>query len=238
VPCICCRGPRCRALGHANSRKAGRRAPAGLYVALVSSEGQVLGGVPGARLTEADLLEARRLAQVRDEELVRAALALQNESVTFEDAVYETPTEFGSLPFAQAQGLDLSPVQETSKPAALPSGARAPDSATVSDTAAMMAAMTEQMRQMSANNKALTDLLAAQANTNSAASTQGGLRASMRLGRRLLNRWNIFRTLFGELSRRTPVLSPTCRPIPKGRRRGIWEQLLSFLRSLSARPLS
>jgi hypothetical protein len=174
VPCICCRGPRCRALGHANSRKAGRRAPPGLYVALVSSEGQVLGGVPGARLTEADLLEARRLAQVRDEELVRAALALQNESVTFEDTVYETPKEFGSLPFAQAQVLDLSPVQETSKPAALPSGARAPDSATVSDTAAMMAAMTEQMRQMSANNKALTDLLAAQANTNSAASIQGG----------------------------------------------------------------
>jgi hypothetical protein len=176
VPCICCRGPRCRSLGHANSRKAGRRAPPGLYLALVSSEGQVLGGVPGARLTEADLLEARRLAQVRDEELVRAALALQNESVTFEDTVYETPKEFNSLPLAQAQVLDRSPGQETSKPAALPSGAvAAPDSASGSETAVLMAVMTEQMRQMSANNKALTDLLAAQTFTNPVASTLGGI---------------------------------------------------------------
>eukprot|EP00978_Attheya_sp_CCMP212_P000243 scaffold481_cov63-Attheya_sp.AAC.4 len=51
------RGPRCHTIGHAAARKSKERVPAGYYVARVSTEGRILGGVTGERLTTEEMME-------------------------------------------------------------------------------------------------------------------------------------------------------------------------------------
>eukprot|EP00978_Attheya_sp_CCMP212_P018171 scaffold49404_cov56-Attheya_sp.AAC.1 len=126
IPFICCRGPQCRTAGHAAARKSKSTAPAGYYIALVLDDGRVL-----------DALEQQ-----------------QNESVTFEDAVYNTPIE--------ASTLVEDDETEQRKPQGRPS--TAPDSKVASgsvDTQALdvMLAMSEQIRQMNVTNQALTKML-------------------------------------------------------------------------------
>eukprot|EP00978_Attheya_sp_CCMP212_P003172 scaffold6577_cov26-Attheya_sp.AAC.1 len=159
IPFICCRGPRCHTAGHAAARKSKFTAPAGYYIALVSDDCRVLGGVPGARLTTEEMMEHALAARERDRCLIEqdALEQQQNESVTFEDAVYDTPRE---TPTSVEDDET-----EQRKPQGRPSAA-SPDSKVASgsaDTQALDAilAMSEQMRQMNVTNQALTKMLLA-----------------------------------------------------------------------------
>eukprot|EP00978_Attheya_sp_CCMP212_P038170 scaffold186514_cov47-Attheya_sp.AAC.1 len=162
IPFICCRGPRCRTAGHVAARKSKSTAPAGYYIALVSDDGRVLGGVPGARLTTGEMMEMMEHAlatRERDRRLIEqdALEQQQNELVTFEDAVYDTPRK--------ASTSVEDDETEQRKPQGRPSAA-SPDSKVASgnaDTQALdaMLAMSEQMRQMNITNQALTKMLMA-----------------------------------------------------------------------------
>ena len=155
-PIICCRGPRCRANGHSDARKTGSRAPPGYYVAQLTAEGRVMGGVPGGRLTTEEMMESARVNRERDRLLVaQDAVDRQNESVTFEDVVYDTPSEAFS---GDEDRVGLDDEAEDIKPAAQPKPYPS-RSASEEQANQAMATMAAQMQQMSITNKALSDKL-------------------------------------------------------------------------------
>jgi hypothetical protein len=155
LPIICCRGPRCRTNGHSDARKTGNRAPPGYYLARISAEGRVLGGVPGARLTTEEMMENARVNRERDRLLIsQAAIDQQNESVTFEDVIYDTPSEA----FSAEESGEESGVFVDRKPAAS-SPMEVPQETSEARANRAMAEMAAQMNRMSLINKSLTDRL-------------------------------------------------------------------------------
>jgi viroplasmin and RNaseH domain-containing protein len=167
---ICCKGGRCRTKGHADARKAGARAPPGYYIAKVSPSGLVLGATTDGRLTRMDLQLAADAARARDQMLIDDALDRQNESVTFEDVIYDTAKEF------PVEAQLVGEVNPNELPTPTARGGLKTEDGKPTDVQAMdvLTAMAEQMRQMNLTNQTLlTTMLQASQNINppSTAST-------------------------------------------------------------------
>eukprot|EP00978_Attheya_sp_CCMP212_P036229 scaffold162819_cov41-Attheya_sp.AAC.1 len=76
---------KCRRPAHALSRKKGLRAPPGIYRAVVSPAGRVIGALPDSRMSSEELESVAAARRVADAELVALARASRAKEVQVED---------------------------------------------------------------------------------------------------------------------------------------------------------